>query len=56
VPGRGYLERYEYDGEERPMTVLDDDQEDVNMLGPSKLRYVTFRHGELTYWGEKVED
>jgi hypothetical protein len=53
VPGRGYSERYEYDGQEIPMAVMDG--LDVNMNGPFKLRYITFRRGELTYWGENVE-
>jgi hypothetical protein len=55
VPGIGYSERFEYDDEERLMTVPDG-PDDVDMNGPFKLRYITFRRGELTYWAEKVEE
>jgi hypothetical protein len=55
VPGRGYSERFEYDDEERLITVPDG-PDDVNMNGPFELRYITFRRGELTYWGKKVEE
>jgi hypothetical protein len=53
MPGRGYPVRFQYYGEEIPMTVMED-PENVDMGGPFKLLYVTFRRGELIYWGEKV--
>lgn len=55
VPGRGYSKRFEYDGEEIPIT-LRDEQGDVNMEGPFKLRYITFRHGKFICWCVKVEE
>jgi hypothetical protein len=55
VPGTGYSERFAYDGQEIPMAVMDG-LDDVNMNGPFKLRYITFRRGELTYWVKKVEE
>jgi hypothetical protein len=55
IPGRGYSVRYEYNGEERRMPVMDGPV-DVDMGGPFKLRYVTFTRGELTYWSDKVEE
>jgi hypothetical protein len=53
VPGRGYPERFEYVGEEIPIP-MKEDAENFDMNGPYKLRYVTFRRGELTNWVEKV--
>jgi hypothetical protein len=53
VPGRGYLARFEYVGEELPMPMMDG-PEDIDMERPFKLRYITFRGGELTGWAEQV--